>query len=252
MRLVPVLVSAALVTLAARSAAATPLCDTAGHFCLQVDTTTATVCQPLRPGGLTVAKCLASDGDTRKLAKQVDEHTHGAVRMVDTLVVRFEEWTAHVTLFRRDAAPEVPDGAAREALQPFVQGYAHAAKEGWLVEETAPPTLSRVNGVQVARLEERLSSAGVDGAILGHSVAFEVRTRDAAYVVKFDALETDAQRLVVLADATLATLDAVPVHSGAGPAEGLTWLLRGLVAAVILVGLGWVVGRVRRGSPSRA
>lgn len=252
MRRLAVLALIAVVTLTAGSAAATGLCDTAGHFCLQVDTTTATVCTPLRPGGLTRANCDTSDVEMRKAAKQMDEQTHGARRVVDVLVVRFEDWTARIMLVRRDAEPEVADGGAREALQPFTHGFERAGKAGWLVEEVAPPTLSRINGVQVARLEERLSSAGIGGTMIDRSVAYEVRTRDAAYVVIFDAAEADARRLNAMAETAMSTLDALPMQSGAGPAEALTWLLRGLVAAVVLIGVGWLVGRLRRARRPRS
>lgn len=230
--------------LATRSASATALCDPAGHFCIQVDTTSATACTPLRPGGWTPATCQASDGDARKYAKALDERTHGAVRMVDALVARFDDMTTKVVLYRQAAQHEADgDAGAREAMKLWTGHLEHARPAGWLAEEVQPPTLSRVNGVQVARLETRLSSAGIGGAIFSRDLAYEVRTRDAAYLVTFEAEDVNAARLSAMADGAMATLDAVPVESAKGAGEALVWLLRVVLAAVVLVGLAWLVGR---------
>jgi hypothetical protein len=236
--------------LATRSASATAICDPAGHFCIQVDTTSATTCTPLRPGGWTPATCQASDGEARKYAKAVDEATHGAVHVVDALIARFDDMTTTVMLYRRAAQPEVGgDAGARDAMRAWTEHLAQARPAGWLAEDVQPPTLSRVNGVQVARLETRLSSAGIGGAIFSRDIAYEVRTRDAAYLVTFEAEDVNAARLSAMADGSMATLDALRVESATGAGDALVWLLRGVVAAVVLVGLGWLVNR-RKGRRS--
>jgi hypothetical protein len=247
MRPLVVVLVALVAVLATRAASATGLCDPAGHFCIQVDTTSATVCRPLRPGGLNPSDCGASDGEVRKLAKRLAEATNGATRAVDALVARFDDLTATVVLSRRAAEPETGgDAGAREALSGWTSLFAFARPAGWLVEDVQPPTLSRVNGVQVARLETRLSSAGIGGAMITRDIAFDVRTRDAAYLVTFDAAEADAARLSSVADAAMATLDALPVKSTTASGEGLVWLVRGVVAALVLLGLAWLLGRLGR------
>ena len=243
-RHVVLLVVTVLTALGTRSASAASLCDPGGRFCIQLDTTSAIVCTPLRPGGWTPATCQASDGDVRKVAKKVDEASRGAIHGVDALVARFDDLTTTVMLFRQAEQPEVEgDAGAREAMAAWTQLFAHARPAGWLVEEVQPPTLLRVNGVQVARQETRLSSAGIGGAVVIRDIAYEVRTRDAAYLVTFDSTGATADRLSVLADASIGTLDALPMKSATGPGEGLVWLLRGFVAALVLVGLGWLWGR---------
>jgi hypothetical protein len=179
--------------------------------------------------------------------KKVDTATHGAAHAVDALIARFDDLTMTVMVFRQAAEPEAAgDAGAREAMSAWTQLFANARPAGWLVEEVQPPTLSRVNGVQVARLETRLSSAGVGGAILLRDIAYEVRTRDAAYLVTFDAADGSAALLSSTAATSMATLDALPVKSATGAGEALVWLLRGVVAALVLVGLGWLWGRRKR------
>jgi hypothetical protein len=244
MRPLVALVLALLASLTTRAASAMPLCDPAGRFCIQVDTTSAIVCTPLRPGGLTTATCVAADADARKLARRVDDAMHGAMRLVDSLVVRFDDWTVTVTLARRPAEPEVSgDGGAREATSAWTRLLEGARPAGWLAEEVAPPTLSRINGVQVARSETRMSSAGIGGAVTTRNITYDVRARDVDYLVMFDTDEREAARLTSMANTSLATLDALPVKSATGPGDALVWLLRGVVAALVLVGLAWLVGR---------
>ena len=230
--------------LATRSVSAASLCDPAGHFCLQVDTTSAIVCRPLQPGGLTPESCVASDGETRKIARRMDEVTRGGMRAVDALIARFDDLSLSVLLIRRAAEPEVGgDAGAREAMRAWTRMFAASGPAGWLVEDVRPPTLLRINNIQVARGEMRLSSAGIGGAVVIRDVAYEVRTRDAAYVVTFDAPDAEAERLSAVAAASMNTVDTLPVKSPANAGDALTWLLRGLVAAAALVGLGWLVGR---------
>ena len=237
--------------LAARTASAASLCDPAGHFCLQIDTTSATVCRPLQPGGLNPESCSAADGEMRRSARKMDETTHGAIRAVDGLVLRFDDLAVSVLLIRRAAEPEAGgDAGAREAMTVWTQWFARSRPAGWLVEEVQPPTLQRINTVQVGRLEMRLSSAGIGGAVVLRNVTYEVRARDAAYLVSFDAAEPEAERLSAVAAASMATLDTIPVKSPTNAGDALTWLVRGAVAAVVLVGVGWLVGRRRGRRPA--
>jgi hypothetical protein len=99
--------------------------------------------------------------------------------------------------------------------------------------------------VEVARLETRLSSAGIGGAFALRNIAYEVRARDAAYLVTFDAPDANAAQLTSAADGAMATLDALPAKRAGGAGDGLVWLLRVVVAAAVLVGIGWLVGRLR-------
>jgi hypothetical protein len=226
-------------------ALAAGLCDPAGQFCVQVDATSATVCAPLRPGGWNTATCEQADGELRASAKRVDEASHGAIKEVDALIIRFEDWRATASLYRSAAESEVTGDAG--PMSSWTQRFEGARKAGWLFEEVKPPALSRTNGVQVARQEVRLSSAGVGGAKIGHAVTYEARTRDATYLVTFSADESQAPHLLAMADASMATLDALPVTSAASAVPALVWLLRALVAAAVLVGVGWLVSRRRGG-----
>lgn len=188
------------------------------------------------------------------MARKLDDGTRGAMRAVDALDVRFDNLNASITLIRRPAEPEAGgDAGAREAMHAWTQLFADARSTGWLVEELQPPTLLRVNDVQVARLEMRLSSAGIGGTRIIRDIAYEVRTRDAAYVVTFDAADAEAERLSALAASSIATLDALPVKSPTNAADASTWLLRGRGGgARPRGGLGWLVGRLRRKGRRRA
>jgi hypothetical protein len=115
-----------------------------------------------------------------------------------------------------------------------------------MTEPVGTATLSRVSDVQVVRGEARNSSAGVDGVVLQRIVGFEVRARDATYVVVFGSMEREAARLAAFADAAMATIDALPARGPEGAATAITWMLRGLVAAVVLAAVVVWMGR-RRG-----
>jgi hypothetical protein len=254
-RLVPALFATAAFLVAARADAA-GLCDPQGHLCLQLDTTSARVCTPLAPGGPGSAHCEPEDAETRDVARQIETMTHGTMKAVGLSVVRFDDWYTIVTLVRRAPEPEVGgDGGAREAMAIFARYFASSRPAGWKVEETQAPSLERVHDVQVARLEQRESGTGARGNVWAtRTVAFDVRTRDAAYVVTFDASDADASRLERFADAAMATLDGLPVESAGNASDAIAWLVRGGVAALVLVGLGYLWGRrkgARRGIASR-
>jgi hypothetical protein len=248
MRQVLALAVALLFLVGTQSALAASLCDPAGKLCIQIDTSTARVCAPLRPGGWNTATCEQEDGQRRNGAKQVEEGSHGVVKEVDALVIRFEDWTAQVALYRGPGEPEVT-GDAGAVMSLWTQAFTHDRKSGWMFEEVKAPVLSRINGAQVARQELRLSSAGIGGAMIGHAVAYEVRSRDWTYLVVFSGDEREAAHVTAMADLSMGTLDTLPAASATSPVDALVWLLRALVAAALLVGLGWLVSRLR-GRPS--
>ncbi|HEY8091506.1 MAG TPA: hypothetical protein VIF09_26760 [Polyangiaceae bacterium] len=229
-------------------AGATGLCDPGGHFCLHLDAASARVCTPLALETLDVGGCDPGDGAVRDAARRMAVTTKGALRAVALAIVHADETTSVVMVMRRPAEPEVTgDGGAQEAVARYRSAFASAAHAGWLVEDVAPPRLDRIRGVQVARIESRMSTAGIGGAVVARSVIYEVRARDAAYLVAFDGDERDAAHLVAMADATMASLDAVPAHTtSGGPGDALVWLLRALVTAVVLAA-GFVLWGRRKG-----
>jgi hypothetical protein len=230
-------------------AGATGLCDPGGHFCLHLDATSARVCTPLALETLDVAACDPGDGAIRDAARRMAVTTKGALRTVALAIVHADETTTVVMVMRRPAEPEVTgDAGAQEALARYRSAFASAAHAGWLVEDVAPPGLDRIHGVQVARIESRMSTAGIGGAIVARSVVYEVRAHDAAYLVAFDGDERDAAHVVAMADATMASLDTLPARTASGgPADALVWLLRALVAAVVLAA-GFVLWGRRKGA----
>ena len=124
-------------------------------------------------------------------------------------------------------------------MAPWRLIYGQSHTDGWQVDAIRPPTLSRIHGVQVARLESRLSQTGADGSVAGRNIAFDVRTRNAAYLVTFDTVDAHAQQLAALADGAIATLDALPVKAAGDASDALAWLARAVMAAVVLVALGY-------------
>jgi hypothetical protein len=240
------LLPAALVTLLAPLASAMGLCDPGGHFCLRLETTSARVCAPLRPAGLNATDCQPGDGELRENERRAAATRQPDVKVVDQLVVRFDEWSVMVTVARVGSVPEVEvDGAGAEMARVWKRTSDLVRKDGWMAEPVGTATLSRVGDVQVVRGEARSSSAGVDGIVLLRTVGFEVRARDATYVVVFQSAEREAVRLGAYADAAMASIDAVPARSPAGAATSITWLLRGLLAAVVLAAVAVWMGRRR-------
>jgi hypothetical protein len=230
--------AAALLVLAlARRAGATGICDSDGHFCIRLDTTSARVCAPLRPGGLETTDCDAVDAALRATARRAAGEGTRDSRIVDAIVVRFDEWQAVVSVIRAPAQPEVAGTADAAAF--WDQLAARLRPEGWLAEQVQPPTPSREHDVQVIRTAARLSSAGVGGVLSAHVIGFEVRARGASYVVLFQGAEENAAKIAAFADQTMATLDAVPVRDPSASGEGLAWLARGAAIAAIIAGLAW-------------
>lgn len=239
---------AAVALFAAGRAEAAGICDPGGHFCIQLDTTSARVCMPLAPGGLGGGGCEADDGDTAEAARQIETMTRGTMKAVGFAIVRFDDWYTIVTVVRRSANAEVTgDAGAREALAPFARFFDGARPAGWVIEETQPPSLLRLRGVQVARVEDRMSTTRDQRLVATRTVAFDVRTRDAAYIVTFDSADADATRLERFADAAMGTLDALPVKTAGDATDALVWLVRALIAAAVLVGVGWLWGRRKGG-----
>ncbi len=249
MRLVAsVLLAAAVVLLSTARADAAGLCDTRGHFCIQLDTTSARVCTPMLPGALKGSGCEDGDHQVLEMANNIEKLAHGSMHVVDALVAKFDDWSATILLTRREAEPEMAgDAGARDSMAPWRLIYGQSHTDGWQVDAIRPPTLSRIHGVQVARLESRLSQTGADGSVAGRNIAFDVRTRNAAYLVTFDTVDAHAQQLAALADGAIATLDALPVKAAGDASDALAWLARAVMAAVVLVALGYLWGR-RKGA----
>ena len=219
----------------------TGICDPQGHFCIQLDTTSARVCAPLRPGGLNAADCEAVDADVRTAIRRVAGEGPRDGAVVDLLVVRFDGWQALVTVIRAPVRPEAAGPAEAAAFWDRIA--ASLRPGGWLLEQAQAPSPTRVHDVQVIRTAARMSSAGIGGVVRAHLVGFEVRARDASYLALFQSAEQDAARLAVFADQSVSTLDALPMRSPTASGEGLAWLLRALVLAALIVGIAWWIGR---------
>jgi hypothetical protein len=243
--------AAALVIAFATTARAMGVCDPDGHFCMVVDATSARVCDVARPGKLDPATCDAGDESLRALTRRAELAERGAVRMIAGLVIRFGDWRVLVCVTRRDAEPEIADdaGVAAFAHAAMDAANARARPSGWLLEPSAPPALGRLHGVQVARLELRGESAGVDGVVRFSDILYEVRAETAVYDVSFSAREPleggDPARLPAFAESTMATLDAIPMRR-ASAADAVTWIVRLALAGGGLAVLGLVGGRVLR------
>jgi hypothetical protein len=233
--------AALLVIALARRAAATGICDPVGHFCIQLDTTSARVCAPLRPGALATPDCEAVDAEVRASARRAALEGGGGALVVDAIVARFDEWQAMVNVIRAPARPEA--AGSGDAAVFWDQLAARLRPAGWLAEPVQAPSLSRVHDVQVVRSEARLSSAGIGGVMKACLVGFEVRARDASYVVLFQSSEEHADRLRAFADQSMATLDALPMRNPTASGEGLAWLVRGVAVAGAIVGIAWWIGR---------
>jgi hypothetical protein len=223
-------VASLTVLLLARPAFALGVCDPDGHLCLQLDATSAQACDLTHKGELDPATCTADDADLR------DEMARGGMPPMRALRLRFDEWQVYVTVVKHPEAPELP----QEALEAHAQHLrAEMEKASGPVDVFAPPVLSRVHEVEVARFEREW----VDGAARLQEIDAEVFSRDAMYMVTFQGIASP--HIGAFADRTMATLDALPVKSDVRSGEAVTWGVRGLiVAAVIAVGLRW---RGRRG-----
>jgi hypothetical protein len=224
----------ALLLAASRSAGATGVCDPLPlhHFCVQMDTTSATVCDLLHPGGLDDA-CDPSDVNLRDAVRR------RPIPPLRALLVRFDDATFYFEVTRHEEAPELD--------QKDLAAHAREVREttdrtGPVAAAFAPPVLSRVGGVQIVRFDRQWFQ-GAAGRM--EEVDVEVRARDAMYTMSFQGRA--GPRLVAFADAALATIDARPRLAATGAGDALAWIVRGALAAgaiaVLLIWLGRRKGR---------
>jgi hypothetical protein len=230
--------AAALATLStAATARAAGICDPAGHFCVQLDTTSASVCDLLRPGELDPATCSVQDAERRERARK------DTPRPLRALTVRFDDWWVFAFVRRIDAGGEIgPDAIAVQART--VRGFIE--QQATSVDDFAPPSVRRIHDVQTIWFDTSATQAG------NHveQIDVEVRAADSSYVVSFHG--PPGARLHAFAESAMATLDALPAKSSQGAGEAITWIVRGVVIAAILAVVGWWITRKKgRGLDSR-
>jgi hypothetical protein len=213
----------------ARPAAATGVCDPDGHFCIQVDTTSAHVCDVLATRGLDRTECQASDLELR------DKLRHHDPPPVRALVIRYEDEQVFVEIDRHKALPELEESQLEEHAR-----WMRSNVEERALDAFRPVRIVRVNGVQAVRFDWEWTENDTRFEVIG----VEVRALPATYSVLFQG--TPGTRLAGLAEAAIATIDALPMERATGPGEAVTWLLRALAVAAVLVGVAWWIGR-RRG-----
>jgi hypothetical protein len=242
--------TAVAVLVTAREARAFDICDPAGHFCVVLDAPTARICDATRPGAWDPSTCERSDASKRQLARLLARETGGSQRVLASVVVRFDDWRADMTVVREPDAAEIADDAAlAKYAARFAEDFNQVErKEGWLWEATDPPRLTRVRGVQIARLRYQGASAGIGGAVRVDLIKYGVFTEGAMYTVTFITRESENDRLAAFAEATIASLDARP-RNGASADDVGKWLARAVIAALLLAG-AWILGHAwarRRG-----
>jgi hypothetical protein len=220
-----------VVMLAARPALAEGICDPQGHFCFQIDTTSAHVCNVREPGRLDPANCTQQDDAVRN---KVRAHPPLPLRAV---VIHYDDDAVLVSVARYEAHSELPPSDLHAHDRDI---HARLAGAGMALDESMPATMRRVHDVQVARFGGRWVSDGVPLA----SLVEEVRARDATYWVYFESAA--GKDLAAYADDALSTLDALPATSGHGGGEALMWLVRGVMSAVGLA-VGFLLVRRLRG-----
>jgi hypothetical protein len=236
----------------ARHASAMGLCDEEGHFCITLDVASARVCDTSKPGSLDPATCEPGDELLRTMARTIDRSSGGATRSIGSFVVRFEDLRVNVAVTRFDALPELTDDAS---LAAFAGGFEQGANgtlrsSGWLVESAGPPSRLLVHDVPVARTQWHGVSANVTGAVHFVQIVYAVQAAGAGYLVTFVTAGSDVSRLAPFAEASIATLDAVPRGAARGE-DPFKWIARGLIAsAVLAVVVVVVTRRSRRGRNS--
>jgi len=208
------------VVLVAQPALALGLCDPDGHFCIQVDATSATACDLTRPGGLDRHTCAAEDQAVR------DRLRAGPVPPLRAFMLRFDSVFVLVAVSRLPAEPELADDELAARGSVIRANNERSVK----FDAFAPPQASRIHDVQVIRFDSQWT---LDGKAV-EEVNYEVHARDAMYVVGFFGAR--GQPLAAFADSAIATVDALPASRPTGAGEALRWLLRGLFAAVVLAG----------------
>jgi hypothetical protein len=233
MRIAVALAFAVMTILVAAAAHADGLCDPDGHFCVQVDTTSAIACNLLRLGGLDAQTCRPEDLPVRERMRAANPHPFAA------RIFRFDGWQAFVVVVRHPALPELEE-ADLDAHAREVNAKMDKAQKADVV---ATPHLSRSHDVQTIRFARQWD---YEGQRL-EEIDVEVRASDAAYIVS--ARGPAGPQLSAFADSIMSTLDAVPASRTKGPGEALTWLLRAvLAAAAIAIAVVWLGRRKHRGA----
>jgi hypothetical protein len=220
--------------LVAGPALALGLCDPKGHFCVQVDPASATVCDLTRLGGLDRRTCTAQD-----LALRDDLHG-GKYPPFGAFVVRFESGAVLVMASKQPARSELTEGELAAHASTIRAGVESTTK----VDAFAPPRLERVHDVQVVRFDSQWTAKGQ----AMEEVDAEVLASDAAYMVSVQG--PAGPSLMVLANNVIATLDALPASRAAGAGEALKWGLRGVFAALAITGVLVWLGRRKSGMAS--
>jgi hypothetical protein len=213
------------------SARAEGVCDPAGHFCIHIDTTSASVCDLLRPGDLDPDKCSVQDAQRRELARK------DSPRPLRALTVRFDDWWVLMSVKRLDSSGEIgPDAISEQAR--FVR--AAIEKQTDSVDQFATPSARRIHDVQTIWFDTLATRRGNPA----EQIDVEVRAADASYDISFFGMP--GARLHTFAENALATLDTLPATPSRGPGEAVSWMVRGLVVAVVLAALGLWLGRRKK------
>jgi hypothetical protein len=224
------------------------LCDDeGGHFCITLETTSARVCDTGKPGPLDPATCEPGDELLRTMARTVQNASAGAMRSIGSVVVRFDDLRVNVSVTRYEALPELANDAAVAAFaRGFEQGVnAIVRSSGWLVEPVGDPSSLRVHDVPVARTQWHGVSANVTGAVHFVEIVYAVQAAGAGYLVTFVTAGSEVSRVAPFAEASMATLDALP-RGTTGGEDPFKWIARGLVAAGTLAVVAIVVQRRSR------
>jgi hypothetical protein len=213
------------------SARAESVCDPDGHFCIHIDTTSASVCDLLRPGTLNPDACSVQDATRREKVRA------WSPRPMRVLTIRFDDWWVFATVTRIGKGGELPESALDSEAS---RTRAELEKQADSIDSFAPPTTRRINGVQTIWFDTLETAGGGKH----EQIDVEVRAADASYDVSFHG--PPGARLQAFADNALATLDALPAKPPHGPGEAITWTIRALLIAAVLAVAGWWLGKRRK------
>jgi hypothetical protein len=224
---------------APRSAFAANVCDPDGHFCIVLDTASALVCDtsPHAPPGSQT--CEREDRELQSAARSV-QHLRPDEHVVAAMVARFDDWRVNVLVTRSPLAPEM---AGEAELAGFSAGLvaglnASLRSMGWLVEESAPPQMLRVRGIQVLRTQAKGVTSGIGGLMYLQSVRYEVRAQTSTYVVTLASTDEDPSRVARFGDTLIQSVDAMAQHP-VDADETSKWVARLVLAAGALVALAF-------------
>jgi hypothetical protein len=213
--------------LVAMPASAKGLCDPDGHFCIQVDTTGAVICDLTRSGGLDPETCKQEDLALRDQVRAAQWPIFAA------LVLRVDGRQVLVGVAKRPPTPEL-SGADVTTHANRVRAMAEASRK---IDAFAPPRVSRIHDVQVIRLE----SVWTEGDHRVAEIAMEVHAKQGVYAVSFQG--PAGPQLSALADGVMATLDTLPAGRASGLPEFLKWLVAACSAAMGFAVVKALLGR---------